>query len=136
MIKRMSEDIDTDTELEVEEEQFIDLDERRICVDYPRYSVFRIGSPKERIYDNENDRFVVNVWKFTNHKGKPCEKKYWCLELFDEDGVKHKVRLSRIVSNTWIPNPNDKPIVDHINGDSLDDCIENLRLGNSIRKST
>ena len=90
----------------------------------------KIGDPKERVFDNETEEFVVKVCKSTSHKGKHYEKKYWCLRLFDEDGVKHMVRLSRIVAKTWIPNPNEKPIVDHISGDTLDDSIENLQVGN------
>ena len=53
-----------------EEEEVIDLDESRVCVDYPRYSVLKIGDPKERIYDNETEEFVVKVWKTTSNKGK------------------------------------------------------------------
>ena len=44
--------------------------------------------------------------------------------------MKHIVQLSRIVAKTWIPNPNEKPIVDHIYGDTLDDSLENLQVGN------
>ena len=103
MIKRMSEE--DEVSVVSEEEEVIDLDEQRVCVDFPRYSVFRIGDPKERVYDNETRKFM-NVYKSTSHNGKKCEKHYWQLVLFDEDGVKHKVQLSRIVSKTWIPNPN------------------------------
>ena len=73
----------------------------------------------------------MNVWKSTSNKGKKCEKHYWKLDLFDEDGVKHKLKLSRLVAKTWIPNPNEKIFVDHISGDTLDDSLENLRWATS-----
>lgn len=36
------------------------------------------------------------------------------------------IRVHRVVAATWIPNPEDKPIVNHINGNKLDNRAENL----------
>ncbi len=117
-----------------DEEEVIDLDERRVCVDYPRYDVLKVGDPKERIFDNETEEFV-NAWKTTNHKGQACEKKYWQVCLFDEEGVKHTVYLSRIVAKAFIPNPEDKPFVDHINGDTLNNSLDNLQWATASENS-
>ena len=35
--------------------------------------------------------------------------------------------LHRLIAEAFIPNPDNKPCIDHINGDALDNRIENLR---------
>lgn len=36
------------------------------------------------------------------------------------------IRVHRVVAQTWIPNPDGKPFINHINGDKTDNRIENL----------
>ena len=93
---------------------------------FPRYSVFKNADPALTIYDEERYRFV-KVHKKVNHKGKPCEKYYWRVNLCDDEGKYHDVFLHVLKAKTYIPNPDDKKFVDHINGNTLDNDISNLR---------
>ena len=44
-----------------------------------------------------------------------------------KDGKRHNVRLHRIIAEAFIPNPDNKPCIDHINTIITDNRIENLR---------
>jgi len=43
-----------------------------------------------------------------------------------KDNKKHSIQLHRIIANAFIPNPKNKPFVNHINGVKSDNRIENL----------
>ena len=55
-----------------------------------------------------------------NHKG------YLIVQLSNK-GQKKNFRVHRLVAQTYIPNPDNLPEVDHINGDRQDNRVENLR---------
>lgn len=44
-----------------------------------------------------------------------------------KDGIKSMFRIHRLVAGAFIPNPDDKPEVDHIDGDRKNNRVENLR---------
>lgn len=53
-------------------------------------------------------------------------KGYVILEMSRPDGSFYYVKRSRLIAKLWIPNPNNLPVVNHINGIKDDDSVENL----------
>lgn len=51
---------------------------------------------------------------------------YAYVALYSDKKVKLK-RVSRLVAESFIPNPLGKPFVDHIDGVRLNNCVDNLR---------
>ena len=52
---------------------------------------------------------------------------YRCYRLTDNERHKRLARICRLLAFTFIPNPNNYNIVEHINHNTLDDRLENLR---------
>ena len=44
-----------------------------------------------------------------------------------KDGVNHNKRVHRLIAEAFIPNPDNKPCIDHINTVKTDNRVENLR---------
>lgn len=44
-----------------------------------------------------------------------------------KDGVGKNKSIHRLVAEAFIDNPDNKPVIDHINGNSIDNRVENLR---------
>ena len=51
---------------------------------------------------------------------------YCCVKLWI-DGISKEYFIHRLVAQAFIPNPYNKPCIDHINTDKMDNRVENLR---------
>lgn len=59
-------------------------------------------------------------------KTKVQQNDYDALTL-SKDGVRKTFCMQRLVATAFIPNPENKPQVDHIDGNKHNNCVENLR---------
>lgn len=59
---------------------------------------------------------------------------YFCIMLWKNSKPK-LFRVHRLVADAFIPNPDNKPQVDHINTDRLDNRVENLRWVTNFENS-
>ncbi len=82
--------------------------------------------------DGFNGYYITEDGKlFSDKSGKLIEKKpfkgsskYWVVDLY-KDGKSHKVLLHRLVASHFVQNPDNKPIVDHKDGN-----INNVKASN------
>lgn len=77
------------------------------------------------------------VWsypKYRQHNGlylkpnktRPKTSEYWTVGLFDENKKAKTHLIHRLVAQTYIPNPDNKPEVNHKDGDKTNNSLSNL----------
>lgn len=73
-----------------------------------------------------------NVYGKKGNLLKPYKRKdgYTELKLSQNGKILHRKLTHRIIAETFIPNPENKPEVNHINGDKTDNRVENLEWVN------
>lgn len=80
--------------------------------DYSNYIIYSDG----RIYSKRNKKFLTMK---ISHDG------YGRTQLYKDKKYKN-YNFHRVVAEVFIPNPDNKPFVNHINGNKLDNRVENL----------
>ncbi len=87
-----------------------------------------------KVIDGHPDYEISNhgrlwSWKKNNYfKGKYDKDGYVQVGIRHEIGnVRKHYRIHRLVALAFIPNPDNKPVVDHIDGDVKNNCVDNLR---------
>ena len=79
---------------------------------FPNYEISTWG----RVFNKRIGRFQT---PYHHHKG------YLRVDLVNEDGRKH-FKVHRLVATAFIPNPDGKPQVNHIDGNPANNSVTNL----------
>lgn len=102
------------------------------------YQVSNLGRIKSLDRKDSRGNFVKGKILKTSLNGKG----YRCLKL-SKNGIRKPFRVHRLVAETFIPNPDNLPCIDHINTIKTDNRVENLRwctlkenMNNPITKET
>lgn len=81
--------------------------------------------------DGFDGKYQVSSWgrvRSANGILKPYKNKKGYLKVgLAKNGKSNKKRVNRLVAIAFIPNPNDYPVVDHIDGNKENNSVSNLR---------
>jgi len=72
---------------------------------------------------------ISNIGRARDETGKilPLVGKTYCYVMLEKQGKRYKKYIHRLVANEFLPNPHNKPYVDHINRNPQDNTVNNLR---------
>ena len=87
----------------------------------------------EEHYQASNKGRIKSTWHMKERIIGGCfdQDGYIKITLTNPDRSQTTYRRARLIALTWIPNPENKPEIDHINTVRTDDRVENLRWATS-----
>jgi hypothetical protein len=89
------------------------MEEYKIISGFENYSVSNFGN----VMNNQTSKVL---------KGRPDKDGYLQVSLY-KDSKPHMKIVHRLVAQAFIPNPNNKPCVDHIDNNKQNNNVNNLR---------
>lgn len=84
--------------------------------EYPRYSVSNLG----RVKNNNTDKVLKGYMDFKGYQRV-------CIHCRDE-GIRKDLKVHRLVAEAFVPNPDNKPQVNHIDGNKQNNAASNLEF--------
>lgn len=81
--------------------------------DFPDYQITSWG----RVYSKKTNMFI---------KPQVHDKGYLRVDLIDANGIRKHMKIHRLVAMAFIPNPEGKPQINHIDGNNQNNSISNL----------
>lgn len=87
--------------------------EWRTIEEFPKYEICQSGLIRHKV-------------RRTFKKPVMSEKGYLLVKLYEKTGVAYKRRVHRLVAETFIPNPDNKPQVNHKDGVKVNNHVLNL----------
>ena len=92
------------------------IEEWRKIEGYPNYSVSNLG----RVRNDATGRFLSQA-------KSGCRRSYLYVLLYDGTHASRKtMSIHRLVANAFIPNPDNKPEVNHLDGNGFNNVVSNL----------
>lgn len=80
----------------------------------------------EGLYKVTSEGDVYSVKRKKNLKPQKDKDGYYCVNLYDGSGKQKRFFIHRLVALAFIPNPEGKPTVNHLNECKTDNRLENL----------
>ena len=71
-----------------------------------------------KCYNNKTGKYLKGQENYKNH--------YFSYNITMPDGSKKRLYAHRLVAQAYIPNPNNKKQINHIDGNVLNNCVDNL----------